>query len=264
MSYSESLYDQVFPLSNSEAGLEDATRSVNSGAEGVSPEHPFSSGSWQEQLLPIAAVLVEEEVTVLQQELEVAHQLLQHQQRLIDALTQQLTSQENHLHQVEQDLEAAERRCATQHEQLEDVTAICQDLRSQLRHQRHRQLGRGLGIQRGTPLASTLSRIAAETLVVGYGSMPMASTHCPTALSSPGSTWSSPCVSEAPDPLTIYRQIVARMVTVTTRPPRCPEADPLSSAPAPALSWKISAQRSPAHTAADHRPAKPLELPSFA
>lgn len=93
---------------------------------------------WQDQLLPVDTVLVEEDVTVLRQELETAHELLQYQQRLIDSLTEQLVGYETHQAQLEQDLEIAERGSQREAEKLKEFQSICQDLRSQLRRQQAR------------------------------------------------------------------------------------------------------------------------------
>ncbi|MGF1604132.1 MAG: hypothetical protein ACFCU8_19360 [Thermosynechococcaceae cyanobacterium] len=93
---------------------------------------------WQEQLLPVAKVLQEEDVTVLRQQLEAAHQLLQYRQALVDSLTEQLVSDQTHLAQVEQDLEEAKLQGTRQASQVDDVRAVCKDLRSQLRRQQHR------------------------------------------------------------------------------------------------------------------------------
>ena len=95
-------------------------------------------GHWQDQLLPVDAVLDEEDVTVLRQELETAHNLLQYQQRLIDSLTEQLVDCETHHTQLQQDLETAQRDSHREAEKCEEFQSICQDLRSQLRRQQAR------------------------------------------------------------------------------------------------------------------------------
>lgn len=93
---------------------------------------------WQDQLLPVDTVLGEEDVTVLRQELETAHNLLQYQQRLIDSLTEQLVGYEAHQTQLEEELEDAERGSQREAEKLQEFQSICQDLRSQLRRQQTR------------------------------------------------------------------------------------------------------------------------------
>ncbi len=96
------------------------------------------SNRWQDQLLPVDTVLGEEDVTVLRQELETAHNLLQYQQRLIDSLTEQLVGYEAHQAQLEEKLEHAERGSQREAEKLKEFQSICQDLRSQLRRQQAR------------------------------------------------------------------------------------------------------------------------------
>lgn len=96
------------------------------------------SNRWQDQLLPVDTVLREEDVAVLRQELETAHNLLQYQQRLIDSLTEQLVGHESHQAQLEKELENAERGSQREAEKLKEFQSICQDLRSQLRRQQAR------------------------------------------------------------------------------------------------------------------------------
>ncbi|ABW27870.1 hypothetical protein [Acaryochloris marina] len=98
----------------------------------------LNSHRWQDKLLPVDTVLGEEDVAVLRQELETAHNLLQYQQCLIDSLTEQLVGHESHRAQLEQDLENAERDAHREAEKLQEFQSICQDLRSQLRRQQAR------------------------------------------------------------------------------------------------------------------------------
>ncbi|WP_299486940.1 hypothetical protein [Acaryochloris sp. IP29b_bin.137] len=101
-------------------------------------ESELNGNRWQDQLLPVDTVLMEEDVTVLRQELETAHNLLQYQQRLIDSLTEQLVGSEAHQAQLEKELENAERGSDREAEKLKEFQSICQDLRSQLRRQQAR------------------------------------------------------------------------------------------------------------------------------
>ncbi len=109
----------------------------------VSGFEPFdrpglSPNRWQDQLLPVNTVLAEEDVTVLRQEVETAHQLLQYQQRLIDSLTEQLVGNEAHRTQLEQDLAEVQRHTNKEAAQLKEFQSICKDLRSQIRKQQAR------------------------------------------------------------------------------------------------------------------------------
>ena len=171
MSRPEPFDPQAFHRSNPEMAPEDGTFAQEIAAA-MHASHQTQSGAWQQHLLPVAEILEQEDVAVLRQELESAHHLLAYQQRLIDSLTEQLVSQETHLNQVEQDLEAAEHQCGRQSAQLEDVMAVCQDLRAQLRWQQRRR--HGGAVHRRPGVSTTPSRLAAEAVVIGYESMSLA------------------------------------------------------------------------------------------
>ncbi|WP_299405365.1 hypothetical protein [Acaryochloris sp. IP29b_bin.148] len=144
---------------------------------------------WQDQLLPVDTVLVEEDVTVLRQELETAHELLQYQQRLIDSLTEQLVGHETHQAQLEKDLEAAERGSDREAEKLKEFQSICQDLRSQLRRQQARICEYKTVLKNNSNTFQPHAKVASRKLVsFGYASVAVDD---PLAASSPVSPWSA-------------------------------------------------------------------------
>jgi|GEM_PF-2768750 len=141
---------------------------------------------WQEQLLPVDTVLVEEDVTVLRQELETAHELLQYQQRVVDALTEQLVGYEAHQAQLQKNLEIAERNAQREAEKLQESNLICQDLRSQLR----RQQARICDLKHNSNTLMSHSKVSSRRLVsFGYASVSIDDQFATS--SSPVSSWSA-------------------------------------------------------------------------
>jgi exonuclease VII large subunit len=212
---------------------------------------------WQDQLLPVDTVLAEEDVTVLRQELETAHHLLQYQQRLIDSLTEQLVSYETHQAQLHHDLTKAERDSQREAEKLKEFQAICQDLRSQLRRQQARICEYKTvfkGNSNHTLVSPAAHKVSSHRLV-SFGYTSLAVENRPSAPSSPVSPWS------ATDPANLSNAfaICCRQLA-TLGLARSPEAQDNPSKPLPSVASKASGNmiHQRAKSSSTH-----LELPSF-
>lgn len=210
---------------------------------------------WQDQLLPVDTVLTEEDVTVLRQELETAHELLQYQQRLIDSLTEQLVGHEAHQAQLTKDLEAAERSSQREAEKLKEFQAVCQDLRSQLRRQQARIYEYKTGAKNNSNTLLPHSKITARRLV----SFGVAVNEQFVASSSAVSPWSATDPVNFSDAFAICcRKLAALGLDQSPDPDfQSNPTDPLPMATErPAEPKKLDA------SSADSD-APPLELPSF-
>lgn len=205
---------------------------------------------WQDQLLPVDTVLAEEDVTVLRQELETAHELLQYQQRLVDSLTEQLVGYEAHEAQLKKDLEIA--ACDTQREaeKLQESHLICQDLRSQLR----RQQARICDLKHNSNNPIPHSKVSSRRLVsFGYASVCMDDQFAPS--SSPVSPWSATDPVNFSDAFSICCRKLAALGLEYSPKPQGNNPQPLPSAihqPADSIDQSLSQPTLP-----------PLELPSF-
>ncbi|PZD73557.1 hypothetical protein C1752_01888 [Acaryochloris thomasi RCC1774] len=171
-------------------------------------------GDWQEQLLPVATLMSEEDVTVLRQQLEAAHQLLYYRQNLVDSLTEQLVSGQTHLAQVERDLEEAQHNCARQADKVEDVQSVCQDLRSQLRRQQQRIGEYKQVLKQSGQLPRPAGQLATQGFVaLDYDSLSGAPVDENEAKAAPVAPWSAE-VADLAGPLAIYRKL-AEMTMAT-------------------------------------------------
>lgn len=172
--------------------------------------HPqVSHWAWQDQLIPLANIHQEDNCFVLRQELETAHHLLQYQQQLIGSLTEQLTSRETHLVQVESDLEDAKQRCIRQTENISDVEAVCHDLRTQLRRQQQHLCAPQRAIGQGHTPARPPDSFSAEKLVAfGYGPNPFPA-HPAETNAPPVPTWSAGTGVDLTGSLAIYHKLAA-------------------------------------------------------
>ncbi len=173
-------------------------------------------GAWQEQLLPVATLMSEEDVTVLRQQLEATHQLLQYRQNLVDSLTEQLISGQTHLAQVERDLEEAQQQCARQSDKVEDVQSVCQDLRSQLRRQQQRIGEYKQILKQSGRLPRPAGQLASQEgfVALDYDSLNGAPVDDEAPKTAPVAPWSADATDLA-GPLAIYRKL-AEMTMATT------------------------------------------------
>jgi hypothetical protein len=170
-----------------------------------------SFGHWQEHLLPISCITQEDNLTVLRVELETAHQLLQHQQNVIDSLTEQLTNRELHLQHTQDKLAMVQQVCEGHTANMIEVEAVCRDLKTQLRRQQQRvlQYRSLLSEQMSTP-ATLPSRFAKTASKGTFGCQPVAPKDKapPLALKpSPVSAWSAPESIGLTGPLARYRKL---------------------------------------------------------
>ncbi|NJK41953.1 MAG: hypothetical protein HC934_12675 [Acaryochloridaceae cyanobacterium SU_2_1] len=233
---------------------------MNNGT--MNDESIWPPSRWQDQLLPVETVLVEEDVAVLRQEVEIAHQLLQYQQTLIDSLTEQLVSYEAHQAQIEKDLEGAEARYNQQADKIDEVNSICLDLRSQIRRQQDRIDEYKLALKQNTNPGlsgngpSPANKVFSQKfLSLGYETIPMK--HGPVESgASPVSPWSATDPVNVNHALAICRKLAALHQTrvasaaEATATPDSDQDSPLNlSAP-----QQASPPASPSHS---------LELPSF-
>jgi hypothetical protein len=212
---------------------------------------------WQDQLLPVDTVLAEEDVTVLRQELETAHHLLQYQQRLIDSLTEQLVGYEAHQTQLHHDLVKADRDSQREAEKLKEFQAICQDLRSQLRRQQARICEYKTvlkGNSNHTLVSPTAHKVSSHQLVsFGYASVAVKDRL--SAPSSPVSPWS------AADPANLtnaFATCCRKLATLGLAHSSGTQDNP--SQPLPAISSEGIAK---IHRTTSKSPSTHLELPSF-
>ena len=211
------------------------------------------SNRWQDQLLPVNTVLAEEDVTVLRQEVETAHQLLRYQQRLIDSLTEQLVSHEVHQSQMEQDFADAQRHSHKEAEQLKEFQSICKDLRSQIRKQQARicEFKTVLKQNSNTLLPDKVSR---RFVSFGYASVSV-----DDHFASPSSSV-SPWSASDPVNLTNAFAICCRKLA-TLGLEQTPEIEVEESSSPQMLSPQVSV--SPHRQPASHSPLASVELPSF-
>jgi exonuclease VII large subunit len=170
---------------------------------------------WQGQLLPVGMLMSEEDVTVLRQQLEAAHQLLHYRQNLVDSLTEQLISDQTHLAQMERDLKDAKQQCARQSDKVEDVQSVCQDLRSQLRRQQQRIGEYKQILKQSGNLPRPARQLAAQQGFVSldYDSLGGAPVGEGAAKAAPVAAWSAEAADLA-GPLAIYRKL-AEMTMAT-------------------------------------------------
>ncbi len=240
--------------------------SVAAEKEGESSFHNPTWG-WQDQLLPVSAIRQEEDKTVLRQELETAHHLLEYQQQLICSLTEQLSSRETHLVQVENDLETAKQRCMRQAENVSDVEAVCHDLRIQLRRQQERltkQLSqRDFAPEQQHPsssISSTVSPTGEEITPFNEESGALQAKLLDTKVP-PVPTWSATSGVDLAGPLTIYRQLAE--VRTSKAAIRRKNRRYVRQSRGPQI-WQQS-RRSPAKSSlSPSTSAARVELPSFA
>ncbi len=178
---------------------------------------------WQDQLLPVATILQEEDVTLLRQQLEAAHQLLLYRQNLVDSLTEQLVSDQTHLVQVERELEEAQLECTRQSEKVDDVQSVCQDLRSQLRRQQQRIGEYKQILKQSSQLPRSAEQLAPHQgfVPLDYDSLAGSSAKNETPKSEPVAPWSTRESTDLNGPLAIYRKLTAMtMATAAARSPQ--------------------------------------------
>lgn len=209
-------------------------------------------GDWQEQLLPVAALMSEEDVTVLRQQLEAAHQLLHYRQNLVDSLTEQLISGQTHLAQVERDLKEAQHDCARQADKVEDVQSVCQDLRSQLRRQQQRIGEYKQILKQSGQLPRPAGQLATQQdfVALDYDALGGAPADAREAKAAPVAPWSAEAV-DLSGPLAIYRKLAE--MTMATAAARAQQKMIQKRAEPPTY------DADDYHLAAGHR----IELPSF-
>lgn len=221
---------------------------------------------WQDHLLPISCVTQEDNLTVLRLELETAHQLLQHQQAVINTLSEQLTNRDLTLQHRQDELTTAQQSCHQQTSQLTELSAICRDLKMQLRRQQqrvlqYRDLLKTAQLNPASPVSATLSE---PVISFGYDAIAIEAHSRPAAPKSPPvSAWSAPESIDLTGPLACYRELATiRMTTARIRL----EAKPSHPAPqkstpmlpqAPSMSQKSEIQNSSSPSTIK------VELPSF-
>jgi hypothetical protein len=185
---------------------------------------------WQEQLLPLSCIAEEDNLTVLRIELETAHQLLQHQQSLIDSLAENQTNQDLQLQHTQVELAATRETCDRQAERLGEVESICRDLKTQLRRQQQRvlQYRNSLNERTANPISfQPTAQSFAETMVsVGYKAIAVESHSVVTQQQHPSkaskppavAAWSAPESIGLTGPLACYRKLATiRMTTSMIR-----------------------------------------------
>jgi len=182
---------------------------------------------WQEQLLPLSCIAEEDNLTVLRIELETAHQLLQHQQSLIDSLAETQTNQDLQLQHTQVELAATRETCDRQSERLVEVESICRDLKTQLRRQQQRvlQYRNSLNERTANPISfQPTAQSFTETMVsVDYKAIAVEShsvTQHPSKASKPPAVaaWSAPESIDLTGPLACYRKLATiRMTTSMIR-----------------------------------------------
>jgi hypothetical protein len=181
-----------------------------------------SFGHWQSHLLPMSCIEQEDNLAVLRMELESAHQLLQHQQTLIDTLTEQLTNRELHLQHTQHNLEKLQQAQECHTANMMAVEAVCRDLKMQLRRQQQRvlQYRNWVNEQGTTPLTLPASpREAAPDVVVKQERDTTATVAMASNLKPPRvSAWSAPESIGLTGPLARYRKLATiRMTTSRVR-----------------------------------------------
>lgn len=225
--------------------------------------NPFDASSlnrWQDQLLPVDTVLVEEDVTVLRQELETAHQLLQYQQRLIDSLTEQLVGHEAHQSQLEQDLADAQRHSHKEAEKLKEFHSICQDLRSQLRRQQTRITA--LKQNSNSILPPSAGKVTSRRLI-SLGQAAGAVDASFTPQTSPVSPWSATAPVNLASAFAICCQ---KLATLNLNQAQETEVGSHTTALPPVVADDSPAPKAPDTAINKNTPSAPpiaLELPSF-
>jgi hypothetical protein len=178
---------------------------------------------WQEQLLPLSCVAEEDNLTVLRMELETAHRLLQHQQRLIDSLAETQTNQDLQLQHTQTELTATRETCDRQSESLVEIESICRDLKTQLRRQQQRvlQYRNLLNERTANPISfQPTAQSFTETMVsVGYQAIAVES-HSAVARQHPKASkppavaaWSAPESIDLTGPLACYRKLATIRMT---------------------------------------------------
>lgn len=191
--------------------------SYEANASSMSPDSLDSQQAcnWQEQLLPVTSILQEEDVTILRQQLEAAHQLLRYRQNLVDSLTEQLVSDQTHLAQVEQELVDERTQCTRQTEKVDDIQAVCQDLRSQLRRQQQRIGEYKKILKQSGQLPRPAGQLAPQQGFVPLDQDALAEESA--AKTAPVAPWSAADVDLA-GPLAIYRKLTEMtMATAAAR-----------------------------------------------
>jgi hypothetical protein len=183
-----------------------------------------SSLQWQEHLLPISCIATEDNVAVLKQELETAHQLLRIQQTAIHTLTENLTNCDLQLQHTQHELITNQQICDRNSAQLTEAESICRDLKTQLRRQQQRVLQyRNLLNERtgSIPSLSANTQSFQETLVsFGYESITV-ETEQPRSICTQRpavAAWSAPESIDLTGPLACYRKLATiRMTTAMIR-----------------------------------------------
>ncbi len=227
---------------------------------------------WQEQLLPLSCVAEEDNLTVLRRELETAHRLLQHQQRLMDSLTENQTNQDLQLQHTQIEAAATRETCDRQSERLIEVESICRDLKTQLRRQQQRvlQYRNLLNERTANPISfQSTAQSFTETMVsTGYKAITVEShsvvaqqqrskTYKPPAVAA----WSAPESIDLTGPLACYRKLATiRMTTSMIRM----ESFSRGNMKAAIHSNLHPANSSQAKTVSPRtQPSSRIELPSF-
>jgi hypothetical protein len=156
--------------------------------------------SWQEQLLPTSCIAAEDSLTVLRAELERAHQLLQQQQRTVDAVKEQLTNRELQLQHSQTELIETQQTCERQSAKLAETDGICRDLKTQLRRQQQRVL------QYRNLLSEQVSSADLVPFSNGGSMIAMGQDTASATKSGPVSAWSAPPIGLT-GPLACYREL---------------------------------------------------------
>jgi hypothetical protein len=190
-----------------------------------SPE-TIPSAHWQEQLLPLSCVAEEDNLTVLRMELETAHRLLQHQQNMIDSLTENQTNQDLQLQHTQVEAVATRETCDRQSERLIEVESICRDLKTQLRRQQQRvlQYRNLLNERTANPISfQSTAQSFTETMVsVGYKTIAVESHSSVAQQQQPKTSkppavaaWSAPESIDLTGPLACYRKLATIRMTAS-------------------------------------------------
>jgi exonuclease VII large subunit len=221
---------------------------------------------WQEHLLPFSCVSQEDNLTVLRLELETAHQLLQHQQAAINTLSEQLTNRDLTLQHTQDERTTLQHTCHQQTSQLNEMSAICRDLKMQLKRQQQRVLQYRdlLKTAQSIHTAPIGSGLTGGVISFEYDAISI-ETHSRAAApkSPPVSAWSAPESIDLTGPLACYRELATiRMTTArirleakTLQPTLQKSTSILPSAPT--ISRKSETQTSAVPS------AMTVELPSF-
>lgn len=226
---------------------------------------------WQSQLLPIACVAQEDNVSVLQQQLETAHHLLTTQQETIQALHEQLNHRQLQYQQTQQRLATVQQTCDRQVTEVTEVRSVCRDLKAQLRRQQQRviqyrtllddHLATPASVSAETTPQNYLQPLGFSSFVIQQPALQPAARKAP-----PVSAWSAPDSVDLTGPLACYRQLATIRMTRTTVAVETFSHEPQPTQTKPStvtVAAPSGHQTLETHLAPTEQTAHRLDLPAF-